>query len=139
MISAIRPTGTARSFPVGTLLAGFVSMIITFILGSIIAKSIHIEKITWEQAGYWIMITIFVASFLGGKYAIKLIKHQNLMISIAAGIIYWGLLLCITALFFGGKFDAVLETAGIILSGSVSAALISKPKRKKTTTRIKRK
>jgi hypothetical protein len=55
-----------------------------------------------------------------------------------SGGLYWGLLLCITALFFGGNYDAVPETAAVIITGSGCAAMVSLPQRQ-TKPKKKRK
>lgn len=131
MPARIKRTGKANSIPGGLAIAAFVSMILTFVLSAAIAFSINIEKITWIQAGYWIMVMLFLSSFVGGKCAFASVKRQRIAISIMSGVLYWGLLLCITALFFGGNFSAVWQTAGIIGAGSGTAALISVPYGKK--------
>lgn len=131
MATTIKPTGKTNSIPGGLAIAASVSMVITFALSAAIAFFLNTEKITWMQAGYWIMGMLFLASYIGGKCAFASIKRQRLAISIMSGILYWGLLLCVTALFFGGDFGSVLETAGIIGAGSGVAALISIPKRKR--------
>ena len=74
---------------------------------------------------------LFISSFIGSKCAYISIKRQKFTISMMAGTLYWGLLLCLTALFFGGDFSAMWETAGIIAAGAGSSALISVPSRKK--------
>lgn len=131
MATTLKHTGKANSIPAGLAIAVSVSMMITFLLSATIAMLLNTEKITWIQAGYWIMGMLFSASFIGGKCAVASIKRQRLMISIMSGILYWGLLLCVTALFFGGKFGAVWETAGLIGAGSGTAVLISGTSRKK--------
>ena len=120
-------TGKIKTVPAGLAIAASASMITTLIFTAMIANFLNTEKITWEQAGYWIMGMLFAASFIGGKVGISAIGHQQFMISAMTGFVYWGMLLCITALFFGGFFDAVGVTAGIIGAGSCSAALLTKP------------
>ena len=116
----------------GLAISGAVSMTITLVLSLILAGFLDAEKITWDQAGYWIMGMLLTASFVGGKCAVLAIKRQRLLVSMMAGALYWGMLLSLTALFFGGKFSSVCETAGIILAGSGSAALIMMPINKNT-------
>jgi len=127
MAKAMNRTGKIKTVPAGLAIAASASMITTLIFTAMIANFLNTEKITWEQAGYWIMGMLFAASFIGGKVGISAIGHQQFMISAMTGFVYWGMLLCITALFFGGLFDAVGVTAGIIGAGSCSAALHTKP------------
>lgn len=132
MVSKRSGMGRAKSVPGGLALAAFVSMSITVLFSAVIAYFLNQEKITWLQAGYWIMGMLYAASFLGGKCAFLSIKSNRLLVSAMSGILYWGLLLCMTALFFGGDFSAIWETAAIIGAGSGTAALISMPYRKNT-------
>lgn len=127
MTNRKRSAGKAKSVPAGMGISAFMSMGITLILSVVIAYFLNNETITWAQAGYWIMGMLFTASFIGSKCAYGAIRQQHLLVSVMSGILYWGLLLIGTALFFGGKFGAVWETAGIIAAGSCSAALLSKP------------
>lgn len=120
-------TGKAYSVSGGMAMSALINLIVTILWSLVIAYLMNKETITWQQAGYWIMGGIFCASFLGAKTAFIFIKRQRLLISLMSGILYWGILLCITALFFGGNCEAVLETAGIITSGSVTAALLTMP------------
>jgi len=124
-------TGKATSVPGGLAVAGLTSIMTTVTFSAIIAGFLEKEIITWHHAGYWIMAMLFVASFAGSKMAYVSIKRQRLIISIMSGMLYWGLLLCITAMFFGGNFSAIWETSGIIAAGSGTAALVSIPYRKK--------
>ena len=131
MAKTSKRTGNAKSIPSGLAIASLISMAITFVVSAGIAALLETEKITWTDAGYWIMGMLYLSSFVGSKFAVMFIKRQKLTIIIMTGILYWGLLLCLTALFFGGDFSAIWETAGIIAAGAGSSALISFPFRKK--------
>jgi len=130
MTTTIKHNGKAKSIPGGMAIATAVSMITTFLLSGLIAYGLHTEKMTWEQAGYWIMGMLFSASFLGSKCAYAAIKHQRGLLAVMHGVIYWGMLLCLTALFFGGQFSAVWETGGIITAGCGTSLLIASTKKK---------
>lgn len=127
MTASIKHSGKAGSVPGGIAVGVAVGMVTTLMLSLAIALLLNAERITWLQAGYWIMAMLFLTSFLGAKCAYAWIKHQRLLVSVMTGLMYWALLLCFTALFFGGQFGAVLETAGIIGAGSGTAALITMP------------
>lgn len=136
MTASIRHTGKSTSVPGGLAIAASVSMAVTLGLSAVIGIFLNRETITWEQAGYCIMGMLFLASFIGGKCAYGAIKRQRILVSVMSGLLYWGILLCITALFFGGKFEAVGETAALIGAGAGCAALLfsqnpSKNRRKK--------
>lgn len=119
-----KANGRAASVPGGMAMTAAASMILTVVLSVLIAYFLNQGKISWEQAGYWIMAMLFISAFVGGKLAYSAVKRQRLFISFMSGIIYWGLLLCITALFWGGNYGPIWETAGIIGAGCLTSALL---------------
>lgn len=131
MITAGKNKGKTMSVPGGLALSGAISLGITLLLSLLLAKLLDSQKIIWEQAGYWIMGMLFVSAFAGAKAANGVIRRQRLVITLMSGALYWGLLLCLTALFFGGNFDAVPETALVIIAGSGCAAMVSLPQKKR--------
>ena len=124
MKNELKVNGRAASVPAGMAMAAAASMILTAILCVLIAYFLNRGKMTWEQAGYWIMAMLFFVTFVGGKLAYSAVKRQRLLISLMSGIIYWGLLLSITALFWGGNYGPIWETAGIIGAGCLTSALL---------------
>ena len=126
MLKAISKTGKAGSISEGMGISALASITITMSLSGLIASLLSAEKITWVQAGYWIMGMLFVAAFISGKCACMIIQRQKAIISLMSGILYWSILLCITGLFFGGNFEALPQTAGIIMAGSLAQLLLSK-------------
>lgn len=122
--------GKAKSIPGGLLIAAIASILITIGFSLAITYYLNAERITWGQAGYWIMVMIFSASLIGGKVAYHFTKRKRFAISAMSGMLYWGILLCTTALFFGGDYGAVWETGAIIAAGSAIAAMISSPNSK---------
>ncbi len=139
MITAGKQTGKTISVPKGLALSEIVSMGITLMLSFTLAKMLDAQNLSWEQAGYWIMIMLFTAAFSGAKVAAASIRRQKVFISVMSGILYWGSLLCVTALFFGGNYEAVPETGLIIMAGSGCAAMLSVPQwKKRGQRRIKR-
>lgn len=131
MKTMIRHTGKAKSIPAGMGIAASVSMFVTLGSSAALAGALNAEKVTWEQAGYWIMGMLFLSTFLGAKCAFAAIKRQRAVVSVMLGVLYWGILLCVTALFFGGKFGAVWETAGVIAAGCGTSALVFRTKNKR--------
>ena len=124
MKNKLKVNGRAASVPAGMAMAAAASMILTAILSVLIAYFMNQGKISWEQAGYWIMAMLFISAFVGGKLAYSAVKRQRLFVSFMSGIIYWGLLLCIKALFWGGNYGPIWETAGIIGAGCLTSALL---------------
>lgn len=135
MTKGIQRSGKAKSIPEGLAFAVFVSGTITLVLSATLATFLNNGRITWEKTGYWIMVMLLTASYIGGRCAYAVIKRQRVIVSLMAGMVYWVLLLCITALFFGGDFDAVMETAALIVAGSAISAFTFMPNKKKSGKR----
>ena len=131
MITAGRSSGKTMSVPGGLALSGAISMGITLLASLLLAKLLDSQTISWEQTGYWIMAMLFAAAFAGARAAIRAIRRQRLVVTLMSAALYWGTLLCLTALFFGGNFDAVPETALVIIAGSGCAAMVSLPQKKR--------
>lgn len=130
MVVNRKVTGKASSMPAGLALGGAVSLIITLLLAAIIAKMVSAEKLAEENIGYGVMVLLFAASATGALVANGRIKRQRLLVSGLSGLVYVGILVSITALFFGGQYEAVGVTVLLVLGGSTVTALFAKnPKR----------
>lgn len=123
-------TGKASSIPGGLASGGIVSIAITVAGAMGAAWLIGNEKLQENQIGYCSMFILLASSFLGAKTAAAKIKHRILYMSILSGVIYYAVLLAITAIFFGGQYQAMGVTGLLVLAGSACGALIS-PKGKR--------
>jgi len=130
-----KPTGIALSFPKGLAISAIVSFLTTLVLTSIIAYLIDKEIINESSVGYAIMVMLILTSYTGSMIAWIKIKHRRLMVCVAAGGIYYCLLLSITALFFGGQYQAIGETALLVLCGSLLATMSGIKRRNKIQVR----
>ena len=119
-----KATGLAMSIPGALTLSGSLELILTVFSSAVLAKLIEFQRIQEQNIGYGVIGMLLVISFLGAVLAAEKVKHQRLMVCLLSGVVYWCLLLAITALFFGGQYEAVGETGLLILSGSAIAALI---------------
>ncbi len=133
-------TGKAFSMPLGLLTGSCVSMGITLSASALLAKLIDTEVMEWDNVGYGIMIMILLASFLGAFISYRKIRRQRMLVCGASGAVYLGILLSITAVFFGGQYEAVGVTAALVLAGSLTAGLLDmyaegKGKRRKVKIR----
>lgn len=125
-------TGRASSIPAGLATGAAVSVMITGGLTMLLAWLLEKERISWEGAGYGIVVMIMLSAFLGALTACGRIRHQRLLVCLMSGSVYFGILLSITALFFGGQYQAVGVTALLIAGGcSCSALLVARQGRGK--------
>ena len=118
-----KPTGMASSIPRGLVISGLIGVITTLIGAAIVAYLVDKELLDELKIGYAIMVMLLLASYLSALTAWKKIKHRRIIVCLSAGGVYFGILLSITALFFGGQYQAVGETAMLVLCGSMLAAM----------------
>jgi len=118
-------TGKAASMPGGLALGAGVSVAVTLVLSAIIAKLVQMEALRQDQIGYAVMVLLITASSLGAAIAQGKVKHQRVLVCMLSGLIYYVILICITALFFGGQYTGFGVTGLLILGGAGTTALLS--------------
>lgn len=124
MVTNRKVTGTASSVPAGLALGALVSLTVT-VVGSVLTANLVLKELIAESnIGYCSMIILLVSSFLSAWTAAARIKHRRLYVSILAGVVYYGILLGITALFFGGQYQGMGVTALVVIAGCGAAALM---------------
>lgn len=116
-------TGRTSSLPAGLAAGAAVNVGITAAGTGLLANLLNRESVNWENIGYGVLIMILLAAYLGSLVAYGRIRRQKLMICMMSGLLYFGILLLITALFFGGQYEAVGVTGLLITGGSGCAAL----------------
>lgn len=124
MVVNHKVTGKASSVPAGLALGGAVSLAMTLTLAALIARLVSTEVLPEEKIGYGVMGLLFISAFGGALMANNRIKRQKLLVSALAGGVYWAMLLSITALFFGGQYEAVGVTALVVMGGSLVTAFL---------------
>lgn len=125
MVKQPKVTGRASSIPAGLASGAAVNVGITGGLTLLMALLLERETISWEQAGYGIMGMILLAAFFGALTACARIRHQRLLVCLMSGGVYFAMLLLVTALFFGGRYQAVGVTALLIAGGCFCPALMT--------------
>lgn len=132
-----KPTGTASSVPVGLVYGVLTSTAVTLILTAVVAKLIDREILAWENTGYAVLLMLLISSWLGAIVTAARIKRQRLIMCLAAGGTYFGILMIITALFFGGKYSGVMATGLLVLCGSLLGAISGSGRKNTRKVRIK--
>ena len=120
-----RGSGRAMTVPGGLAYSGMQSLGLTILLSGMTALSLHKGFLPIEKSGYVVMMILFFVAVTGGITTAYRIKHQILAVCIASGIVYFLILLSITAIFFGGQYCGVGETGIVIAAGTLTAAVIS--------------
>jgi len=137
MIRNQKMSGRAVSMPAGLLFGATTSLGITILGSVIIAKLLDAEIIEENAVGYAVLVMLMTASFAGATISRNKIKRQYLIVCGLSGVIYYITLMGITALFFGGQYEAVGVTCILVMGGSVLALVAGKKpdrvgKRRKT-------
>ena len=123
MIKNQKPTGRAMSMPGGLAVGAAVSIGVTLASCVLLTKLILSGALNMDQIGYGVMVLLLAASFLGALTAQGRVKHQRSMVCMLSGLVYYLMLLCTTALFFGGQYSGVGVTGLLVLGGAGTAAL----------------
>lgn len=120
----MKPTGKTSSMPGGLAAGAGVSLGLTLGGTGLMAWLVNRELLEMEAVGYGILGMLLMASFLGAMAAFRRIRRRRMVVCLASGGVYLGMLLSITALFFGGQYSGVWTTALLILAGSLTAGLL---------------
>lgn len=129
-----RNTGKTMSMTMGLAIGAAISVCIMIAGAALTSRMLEKEILQWEHVGYGIVLILLISSFAGSAFSICKIKRRKLLVCTESAFIYTSVLLVITALFFGGQYEAIGVTVSVISAGSLSALLCigkSRGKRKK--------
>lgn len=130
-------TGRASSIPAG-LAWGTAFSLVTMILGTgITAKLIESEIMSWNNMGYMILIFLILSAWSAGVISYRKIKRQKMAVCVMSGILLFVILIIMTALFFGGQYSGIGETALLIACGSTLAAITGSGEKRRTRRKIR--
>lgn len=124
MVANRKVTGNASSMPVGLALGAAVSLLMTLAGAWFFAYLISREILEEVSIGYCAMFIILLSSITGTSAAMGKIKRRRGHVCGLSGLIYFMMLLSMTALFFGGQYHGVGVTALLIMAGSGTVALL---------------
>lgn len=121
------------------------SMAVTLILAVVTAKLVDVGALAEGRVGYAALAILLTATVSGACVAAGRIKRRRLVVCIASGGLYYGFLLLLTALFFGGEYTGMGVTALAVLGGSGASCLLGmgqgsghRSKRRKTILKPRR-
>lgn len=121
---------------VGVLLGGaMAAFAVTLVCCAVCAWLISKEMIGESATDYCIPVILIVSSFAGGKIAIHRIRERRLITGVIAAAAYVLVLLALTALFFGGQYQAIGVTIPAALSGGAGAAILGNREKKRPALR----
>lgn len=124
--------------PVGFVLSAGGALALTLGGAGVFAWLIAAERLAESSIGYCAMAIVLLSAALGAAVAVGRIKRRRVYVCAISGLIYYGVLLGMTALFFGGQYQGMGVTALLVLAGCGSVALLGL-RGEKTSRRRKRK
>ena len=124
MVVNKKVSGKSKSIAVGLAIGLAVSLVITMVGAAITANLVLSETVGMEKVGYAATVILLLASAIGAWIAAWMVKRRWIMICIGAGGSYYLSLLAITALFFGGQYQAVGVTALLVFGGCGAVGLL---------------
>lgn len=125
MHTSKKATGRAKTIPGGLAVGTAVFFIIIVLCGIVIAKIIERQIVAENNSGYLIAAAMIISSYAGCEIAIKQCKRRLILVAILSGVVYTISLLSITALFFGGEYEAIFPTTSLIFCGCVTVILFN--------------
>ena len=133
MVANRKVTGRASSVPAGLAAGVITAMGITLLTSLLVAYLVSGEFIEQDKIGYGAIAVLLLSSGIGARLAITKIKKMPIQIAALCGLLFYIVLLLMTALFFGGQFDGMGVTLVVVLLGSGAGGIMTsgKPKRQK--------
>ena len=114
-----KPTGRSSSIPAGLGWGTATAMTVTVVGTAAVAKMIDSGIMDWSNCGYGVLGILMLSAWTGAMVAAGKIKRIRMAVCMAMGAVYFCCLMLMTALFFGGRYSGVGETALLIFCGSM--------------------
>ena len=133
MVVNRKVTGRASSVPAGLATGALMGLAITLLSSAFAAYMMSREILTQDKIGYSAMVILILSSCVGAWITASRIKKMPLQMAAASGLLFYVLLLSMTALFFDGQYDAMGVTLVMVLIGSGAGGILASgvPKRRK--------
>ena len=128
MVANKKVTGRASSVPGGLASGMLTGLVITLLASAFAAYLASREVLAQDMFGYCAMGVLVLASFAGAAVAVRRIKKMPLQMAVASGLLLYVMLISMTALFFGGQYDAMGITLVLVLIGSGAGGILASGK-----------
>ena len=125
MVTRQKHTGRAVSIPSGLAAGAITSIMVTLIVSAVGAWMIAAEVMPQKQIGYCSVVSLLLAAIFGSLTAMKRVKRKTMMVGLLNGGVYYGILIILTVLFFGGNLQGMGVTMVVVLLGSLTGILIN--------------
>ena len=131
MVVNRKVTGRASSVPAGLAAGAITALGITLVTSLFVAYLVSGEYIGQDKIGYGAIFVLLMASAIGSWFAIRKIKKMPIQMAALSGLLFYVMLLSMTALFFGGQFNGMAVTLVFVLVGSGAGGIMASARSKK--------
>ena len=121
---AIRSVLVGRSLALGVVM----SMVVTLICAAAFAAMISAGVIGENMVGYISNGILLLAAVIGSLTGVGKLQEKKLYWCLGIAVIYFLLLLAMTALFFDGRYDRITVTSFVLFLGAIGGAILGKGK-----------
>ena len=130
-----KPTGLAASIPAGLCWGAAVSLAMTVLGAAAVAKLIEKGIMDWSKCGYGVLMILIISAWTGAMVAAGKVRRMRMAVCMEMGAVYFCSLMILTALFFGGRYSGVGETALLIFCGSMLGVFAGYPRKTRRNSR----
>lgn len=104
---------------------GVAACLIVTVLGAIIGATLVDKQVVAEQGiGYVALVILVFSAATGAWTAMHKLKRKKMQMCLLTGLCYYGILLAITGILFGGRYESMGITALAVLAGAGVVALL---------------
>lgn len=128
----LKKRGSTSGIPAGIFAGLITALLITILLTAVTAVLIAGEKVGEDKALLGSAASLLLSAALGGICAANVAGERKMIVCLIHGAAYYVTLLCVTAMFFEGRYENILTTGLLILGASVSVGLLGMRGRKRT-------
>ena len=112
-----------------------VSILTTLLLTAIGAWLIDRGSVNETSINVMVIVIHFISAVFGAWAAYALLKKRRLIVCTGTGVAYAILMICLTALFFGGQYSGITETVVSSTLGGLAVGLLGVLENKHTRTK----
>jgi putative membrane protein (TIGR04086 family) len=128
----LKKRGRTSGIPAGIFAGVITALLITILLAAVTAVLIAGEKIGEDKALFGSAASLLLGAAFGGICAANVAGDRKMIVCLIHGAVYYVTLLCMTAMFFEGRYENIWITGLLILGASISVGLLDMRGRKRT-------
>ena len=114
------------SIPMAVLFGVCMSLLVTVLGSGGVSFLIHREVLSETAMIYGVIILLLISSYMGGVTGYRKVNEKRLLVSMLTALIYFLILMIMTAIVFEGKYSGIGVTGMVIFCGAALAALPKK-------------